>query len=139
MFGLLKKRRELPSSDGAAKIASVVRKLVGSQLAFSPWDEQDLLTSNFGLGYLMGLCDAMAQKQSIPEPEDLLVISLAFALLYPDHPKTFGRALQLAHDPEFTAGQQVGGRDFFGLASSDKRIPFGLVDYWKGEGFSVVH
>lgn len=132
MFGLLKKRQAIVvAPEEVALMVRSVKGSIGPQLTLAGRNERELLQTKFCLGYLMGICDAIAQKRGIPEGEDLLVIGATFSTLFPMHPPAFAAALALVEDPEFIEGQSAGGSELFNMLSPAKSVPLGLYDYWK--------
>lgn len=133
MFGLFKKKRALDISHiEGALMARSVEAYLSAQLELSSKTKEDVLRSKWCMGYLMGLCDAIAQKRDIPQPDDLLVISFSFGVFFPQNPDAFNIALNLAENCEFVAGQNVGGSEMHGLLLGEKIVPMGLFDYWRG-------
>ena len=144
MFGLFKKpHATAASTEEVTLMVRAVKGSIGPQLILAARNERELLHTKFGLGYLMGVCDAIAQKRGIPQVEDLGVIGAAFAALFPLHPPAFAAAIALSEDPEFIEGQNMGGSEMYALLSAGQSVPMGLYDYWKRQlklnGISHVH
>jgi hypothetical protein len=132
MFGFFKKKQKpQASAEEVSVMIHAVNVVIGTQLMLSGKNEIEVLDSKYSLGYLMGVCDATAQKRGIPVGEDLLVIAAVFMSLFPLNPKVFAASLSLAEDKEFSDGQQTGGTDLNGMMSAGKIAPLGLFDYWK--------
>lgn len=134
MFGFFKNKQPIKTSPEEVSImVDAVKRVIGTQLMLSGKSEMELIHSKFCLGYLMGVCDATAQKRGISEKEDILVITGAFMSLFPLNPTVLATSLKLADDPEFLNGQKIGGTDLYGLMSLGKNAPLGLFDYWKAK------
>lgn len=127
------RHRATVGGDDAAHIAAAAQAVIGPQLMLAGRNEAALLGDRYCAGYLMGVLDAVAQRRGLDEGQDLMHIGAAFAVLFPGHPDAFARMLNLADDPQFSAGQLRGGTELVSLLSSDTRsTPLGLVDYWRG-------
>lgn len=132
MFGLFRKVKKMktpPEEPGI--IAQGAKHLIGSQLFLTNKCETDLLSSKLTLGYLTGVCDAIAQRRGVPEDEHELVGMAIFGILFPASPQIYATVLELGHDQEFEAGQIAGGQETMNLLTKKIEIATGLIDYWK--------
>lgn len=134
MFGLFKKTKQIKTSPEEVNvIVQGVHTFVGAQLMLANKREQDLVGSKFTLGYLTGVCDAIAQRRGVPDEQHELVGMAVFAHLYPDKPEVYAAILKLGNDPEFFRGQMLGGQETMHILSKRITIGSGLTDYWKDQ------
>ncbi len=131
MFGFFKKRSpDAASEEEISLMRGAVDAVIGQQLFRANRSWADLLAARFTIGYVMGVCDAIAQKRGIPEGNDVVVIQTALGLLFPVAPQLFAAIGGLQDDPQYAAGQHWGGTDMLTLLADRTRVPSGLCDFW---------
>ena len=121
--------------DGALEVVRDQRRR--ADLEGAPFRPALVWSSPFGLGYLLGVVDALCQVHGAPFDGTALAI---WALVLDD---TFGqpesdrlrqRGLDLleADDPDFLRGRPWGGNEAMGAAQG-RHVPVGLVHLARGD------
>lgn len=131
LFGLFSKKPRIKTSPEEPELVSrMVKSFLTPQLEMMGKTPDDLFTTNYVRGYLMGTLDAITQRRSVPDDESTLVIGAAFSLLFPNQPREFRACLDLADDADFNRGMAAGGAATFALMNGNTRDGFVLSTVW---------